>query len=204
MKSLHFRSVSWGYHEPGGAVLWWRMAPSRHLHILSELCFEQLDESELASRIKARDAKLNAKPISYTVGTPAIVSDPKQKARGVKGETIGDRLAHYGIVIIAADDDTLNGWKRCHSLLRPSPDGTPWLTIDPSCEQFIRAVPSGLRDDKDPEDVREPHPTLTAFRYGAMSRPSPETSLPVEVYPVDSPGFLQQQVQRAWRRGLRL
>src|SRR5882672_4977491 len=116
MTRKHFRSLEWAYHEPGGCVLWWVVEPTRHLHIQSELCFDQLDESDLAAQMKMRDRQLKCgRPfmatIAYTVGTPAIVST-KAKKPGFRGETIGDRLAHYGIIVIPADEDLLNGWKR--------------------------------------------------------------------------------------------
>jgi hypothetical protein len=176
--------------------------PTRHLHILSELCFEQWDESELAAAIQVRDRQLHlGSPFSlrvrYTVGTPAIVSTTATRP-GFRGETIGDRLAAYKILVIPADDDLLNGWKRCHSLFRLDPAGQPWLTIDPACPQLIRAIPSGLRDEKAPDDVRDPHPALTAFRYGAMSRPSPESTSATTDYPEGSAGWY---IQRGIREG---
>jgi hypothetical protein len=197
-----FRSLAWGYHEPGGCVLWWIVEPTRHLHILSELDYEQLDEQELATQICTRDRALRLGPpfvarCAYTVGTPAIVST-KAKKPGFRGETIGDRLAHYGVIVIPADDDLLNGWKRCQSLLRTDAHGDPWLTIDPSCEPLIRAIPSGLRDDKEPDDLLAPSPALTALRYGAMSRPAPDTITDIPTYPFGSAGYY---IQRGIREG---
>ncbi len=180
------------------------VAPTRHLHIMSELCFEQLDEFELATQMKQRNRELHLGPpftarIRYTVGTPAIVSTTAKKI-GFRGETIGDRLAHYGVLVIPADDDLLNGWKRVQSLWRLDPEGQPWLTIDPSCTQLARAIPAGLRDDRHTDEVRSPHPALTALRYGAMSRPAPDT-VPVHVhYPEGTPGYY---LQRGIRDGAR-
>lgn len=193
-----FRSLVWQYHDPGGVVLWWRVAPTRHLHIAAEMPFERLDESEVVQKIKERDRQLRVNPpfhatIRYTVGTPAIISTESKKP-GFRGETIGDRLAHYGLVVVAADDDLLNGWKRVQSLLRLDPQGEPWLTIDPSCEQLSRAIPTGLRDEKHPDEVRTAAPALTALRYGAMSRPSPElTAAAVVDYPWGTMGYYFQQ-----------
>lgn len=198
-----FRSLSWGYHEPGGCVLWWQVEDSRALHIAAELAFQQLDESELVAQVTATDRALGIRRVAYTVGTPAIVS--ALTPSGMQGETVGDRLGLYGMPIIAADDDRVNGWKRCHSLLRMSAYGVPWLTMDPSCAQLIRAMPTGLRADTDPDDVRDPHPALTALRYGAMSRPAPETHVLPVVYPAGSPGAVMRQHwkdarRRSWSR----
>lgn len=202
MTRKFFRSCVWGFHDPGGIILWWLVQPDRHLHILSEMPFEQLDESELVAQVKTRDRELQLGPpfmatVAYTVGTPAIVSTEAKKP-GFRGETIGDRLAHYGLIVIPADDDQLNGWKRVQSLLRCDEHGDPWLTIDPSCEQLSRAIPTGLRDEKHPDEVRTAAPALTALRYGAMSRPAPE-DVPTHIeYPEGTMGwYLQRGIREA-------
>ena len=192
-----FRSLAWGFFDPGGIVLWWLVQPTRHLHIASELAYEQLDESELVAKVHQRDRELKVNPpftrtIAYTVGTPTIISTEAKKP-GFRGETIGDRLAHYGLVVIPADDDHLNGWKRVQSLFRSDEHGDPWLTIDPSCEQLTRALASGLRDEKHPDDVRSAAPALVALRYGAMSRPAPE-DVPTHIeYPEGTMGWYFQR-----------
>ncbi len=201
MSDRIFRSLSWGFHAPGGHLLWWAVAPSQHLRIFAELAFEQAEESDVVLKAKQIERDHHLKAITYTVGTPAILA--RKHTEGFLGETIGDRFAHHGMPIIAADEDTLNGWKRCQSLFRTAPDGEPWLTIDPACTALVRAITTGLRDDKDPDDIGEPHPALRAFRYGAMSRPSPELVKPTVVYPVDSPGYVMQQIRKTERQAMR-
>lgn len=203
-----FRSLVWGFHEPGGIVLWWLIRADGRLHILGELPFEQVDEKTLAVSIKTKDRDLGLgtdpngdlrmlqiSAVSYTVGTPEIVSLPGPKPHGWKGETIGDRLIAHGICVIPADDDRLNGWQRCQTLLQTMVDGEPWLTIDPRCTQLIQAIPTGLRDDKHADDVQNPAPALTAFRYGAMSRPSPMTRTIPVVIPPGSPADIMQKIR---------
>lgn len=203
-----FRSLAWAYHEPGGIVLWWLIRADRRLHILDELPFDQKDEKALAESIKAKDAelgigydtkgdlrKLQIAAIGYTVGTPEIVSKPGPKPFGWKGETIGDRLITHGILVTPADDDRLNGWQRCQTLLQTYVDGEPWLTIDPRCTQLIQAIPTGLRDDKHTDDVQNPAPALTAFRYGAMSRPSPSVKPLVVKIPAGSPADIMRKIR---------
>lgn len=205
-----FRSLSWGYADPGGIVLWWLIRADRRLHILDELPFDQKDEKALAEAIKVKDAeigvghdvngdlrKLQVSAIAYTVGTPEIVSKPGPKPFGWKGETIGDRLISHGILVIPADDDRLNGWQRCQTLLQTYVDGEPWLTIDPRCTQLIQAIPTGLRDDKHTDDVQNPAPALTAFRYGAMSRPSPVVGQVVMKIPAGSPADVMRKIRES-------
>ncbi len=192
-----FRSLAWGYHDPGGIVLWWIIQPTKRLHILDELPFEQMDEADLVMAVKAKDTllrSLDIERVSYTVGTPAIVST-RQKKPGFRGETIGDRLAQYGMPIVPADDDLLNGWKRCQALLKADEQGVPWLTIDPRCVTLIHAIPTGLMDDKHPDEVRTPAPALTALRYGAMSRPTPAVTRAILKIPAGSPA----DIMRKWR-----
>ena len=210
-----FRSLAWAYHDPGGICLWWLIRSDARLHILSELAFEQQDEAELAGHIKDHDQRLGIgcdkngdmlslliRFVSYTVGTPEIVSKPGPKPFGWKGETIGDRLLRHGIVVSPADDDRLNGWQRCQTLLQTFVDGEPWLTISPSCTKLIQAIPTGLQDSKHTDDVQNPHPALTAFRYGAMSRPTPQQHTPTVKIPPGSPADVMQKI-RAQKTGCR-
>lgn len=203
-----FRSLSWGFHSPGGMVLWWIIQSSRHLHILDEMAFEQLDEQSLASAVKSKDRELGigkhpdggllaleVPSVSYTVSTPEIVSNIGERKRGIKGETIGDRLLKYGVVVIAADDDRLNGWQRCQSFLQTTLDGKPALTIDTRCKQLIHAIPTGLQDSKHTDDIRDPSPALTAFRFGAMSRPTPMAYTPVVRIPAGSPADVMRKIR---------
>jgi len=84
-----FRSLAWGIHAPGGCVLWWLIKPTKHLHILRMLSFEQFDEHDLATEMKTQEAdigigvdeqgilrKLGVSVVAYTVGSPEIVSNP--------------------------------------------------------------------------------------------------------------------------------
>ena len=194
-----FRSLSWAFHAPGGHVLWWLVKNSGRLHILSELAFEHLPEAELAAEIKARDQELRLEPrfgikeIAYTVGTPEIVSDIKPPKSGIRGQTIGDTLLSYGVPILAADPDALNGWQRVQSLLRVDETEKPTLTIDPSCKVLADAIRSGLQEDEHPEDIKAPAPALLALRYGAMTWPSVDQATPIEKIPVGSPAWYMQQ-----------
>lgn len=203
-----FRSLSWGYHEPGGMVLWWLVQPTGHLHILDELAFEQMDEQDVASAIRTKDRQIGIglddhgnlltlalRFVAYTVATPEIVTNVRQKKPGFRGETIGDRLLHYGIPLIPADGDALNGWKRCQSLLQLDAKQRPYLTIDPACQTLTEALQAGLQDPKLTDDVQNPSPALLAFRYGAMSRPTPAIYHKPVVVPPGSPAAIMQRMR---------
>jgi hypothetical protein len=60
-------------------------------------------------------------------------------------------------------------------LLREAPDGRPWVSIGPDCRYGMRSMPGLVQDPNDPDDLdtsKDDH-WADAFRYGAMSRPSP-------------------------------
>lgn len=187
-------------------MLWWLIQPTRHLHIFGELEFEEQGEVELAGQIKAKDREYGIgrdqrgdllwrglAHVAYTVGTPEIVSHAKKL--GFVGETIGDRLLQHGIVVIQADDDQLNGWARCHSLLQCDSDGTPWLTMDPSCKALIKSIPAGLQDADHTDEIVNASPALTAFRYGAMTRPSPRSVVETVEIPPGSPADVMRRIR---------
>ena len=100
--------------------------------------------------------------------------------KGPKGESVWDTLIHYHLPLRDADKDRINGWYRVHELLKPSPFGTPWLTVDPSCKYLLRTIAAAPRDLNEEDEL---HPKFTddhgleSLRYGAMSRPSPTRML---------------------------
>ncbi len=204
-----FRSLCWGFHAPGGAVLWWLIKQTGHLHILGELLFEQMGEHDVAAAMREKDAALGLgldaeglvrhleiPRVAYTVGDPRVVA-PMIESDGFQGETIGDRFRREGLVIVPADDDLLNGWQRCQALLQSDPAGVPWLTVDPSCRELVQAIPAGLQDSGDPDDVQRAAPVLVAFRYGAMSRPTPSARLvPAAKMPADCPAAVMATLRR--------
>lgn len=173
----YLRALHWGHNAPG-LVLWLAVLPTHHVHVRAELEIERLDESEVAQQIKLMDRSLSARP-GYTAADPPVFNvRPMTEATFKKqfiGPSIAEVLGSYGIVLTRGDDDVINGWKRLQSYLRPSPDGTPWLTVDPSCEHLITSLRTAMNDEKIVEDLDPaiPAPGLHALRHALMSRPSP-------------------------------
>jgi hypothetical protein len=96
--------------------------------------------------------------------------------KGSKGESVYETLSYYGLPMKDADRDRKNGWYRLHELLRPSPYGTPWLTVDPSCKYLARTIAAVPQDPDDEDEIASTFADdhgLESVRYGAMSRPSP-------------------------------
>lgn len=194
-----FRSLDWGYNAPG-CVLWWAVLPDHRVYIRAELKFQRMDEPEVAAAIKKIDLELGRPKIAYTAGDPAVFNKTgatHRAASGFVGQSIGQTLGYYGIPITGADNDRINGWKRCHSLLRQAPDGRPWLLIHPSCRYLIRSIPSARSDDKNPDDVdtnSDDH-ALDTLRYGAMSRPAPDAVKPRTKTPAGSPADIMAKLR---------
>lgn len=202
-----FRSMDWGYNAPG-CFLWWAVLPDGRLYIRDEWKFQQTDEPDVATHVKRTDATHRIAKVSYTAGDPAVFNKTgaTHKNRGFVGLSIGDTLGHYGVPIVGADNDRLNGWKRCHAILRVAPDGDPWLVVHPDCRYLIRSIGSARSDKKDPDDVdthSDDH-ALDSFRYGAMSPLVGSVLSGVKAPvtpPVGSPAYyMQRDRQRPGRR----
>lgn len=195
-----FRSLDWGRNQPG-CVLWWAILPDGRLYVRAELKFQGLEEQEVAQRIHAKDLELGVKP-SYTAGDPAVFNKTgaSHNTPQFTGQSIGETLGYYGIPITKADNDRINGWSRCHALLRDAPDGKPWMLCHPDARYLIRSIPNARSAKGDPDDVdtkMDDH-ALDAWRYGAMSRPSPAIfGKAPQVFAPGTMGALRMSVQAA-------
>ena len=195
---VFFRSLAYGYNpppntnDPAGCMLWWVVKPDLHLRIIGELAFAHMDEPELASAVlKTTRRLIGETDVQYTVATPSLF--PPESSLGMLGEYISERLSYCGLSMFAADDNVLNGWARVHALYRNHPDGTPWLTIHPSCETLIKAIGTAMSEDLRPDDMWHESPCLTALRFGAMSRPAPQTLENDVAIPYGSPAWIMKQ-----------
>jgi hypothetical protein len=165
-----FVSCDWGFNAPG-CFLWWLCLPDGHYHIVREWKFQGQNAEQVATEVKRITRELGIKRLRYVACDPAM----RQKTGAGRGESIFETLLRRGLPMRASDNDRFNGWMRCHELLQPAPDTTPWLTIEPSCRYLIRSIAGAVSHPKDPDDVdtnSDDH-ALDAWRYGAMSRPSP-------------------------------
>jgi hypothetical protein len=164
-----FGSLDWGFNSPGCLLIWLCLMDG-HYHVVAELKFRQKSAETVAEEIKALIRELGVK-LRY------IACDPSMKAKTGhgKGEAIMETLQRRGLPMRPSDNDRINGWLRVHELLQMAPDGTPWLTVEPTCKYLIRSLPAQMSDKRNPEDIDtggDDH-AADALRYGAMSRPSP-------------------------------
>jgi hypothetical protein len=159
-------AIDWGYTSPG---CWKAYVPvgDGHWHVVGEWKFKQHTPEEVAQGIVARRQELGIGSTSYVVGDPAMFA--KQR-----GESIAETMGRHGVRIRPGDNERELGWMRLMAAYRPAPDGTPWLTYDPSCTYSIRSIPALLADKNNPEDVDtklDDHAADTD-RYFVMSRPA--------------------------------
>ena len=168
--------------------------------IWRELTFSRCDAEALARQVRQIDRDLLIQRVRYTVADPSLFMPQPTKHSGLKGQYIADGLAYYGLPVVAADADEVNGWHRVHALLRPSPDVTPWLTIDPGCLTVIAALSRAQSDLHDPDLMAAAPPALIAVRYGAMSQPRAPRHHRAAAYPAGSPGWLMQRERQQERR----
>lgn len=164
-----FGSLDWGFNAPG-CHLWWLCLNDGHYHIWREYKFQQTVVYDVADQIKKRTKELGLK-LDYVVADPACW----QHTGAGRGEAIAESMQRVGLPMRKGDNDRKNGWQRVHELLRPAPDGTPWMTVEaaPHCGYLRRTIAAAMSDKNDADDVDthgDDH-ALDALRYGAMSRP---------------------------------
>jgi hypothetical protein len=190
-----FASCDWGFNSPG-CFLWWVCLPDGHLHIVQEYKFSQTSAELVADRVKLMTRDVGVKRLQYVACDPSM----KAKTGHGRGESIMETLQRKGLPMRPSDNDRVLGWLRVHELLQVSSDGTPWLTIEPTCKYLIRSIPAQMSDKKNPDDIDtggDDH-AVDALRYGAMSRPSPlSKAVRAKVYPPMSLGALTQQGTQA-------
>ena len=196
-----FASLDGGFNAPL-ALYWWLCLPYGRFHICREWKESGVYAEDIATRFwtVTRDELGLGRP-RYVVAGGDI--DAKHGLKTPHGETVYETLQWYGMPMKRADRDRKNGWNRLHSLLRLSPYGTPWLTIDPSCKYLIRTLAAAPSDKDDPDELdshfSDDH-GLESVRYGAMSSPTPTAILRTQ--PVGGAGKLLQEAMRANQPGV--
>lgn len=158
-----FTSGDWGSNAPG-AMHWWFDVGDGHWHVGLELKFQRETVETVAGRWHEMNRTENLRrPCA------AFVLDPSCWTNG--SDSIATMFQRERLPIVKGNNDRKNGWQRIHELLRPAPDGLPWLTIDVHrCPYLVRTLPAATSDDKDPDDVNmnDDH-ALDSLRYGALS-----------------------------------
>lgn len=167
-----FRSLDWGYINPG-CCLWWCCLPDRRYFIRHELKFSHWTVKRVKKEIQDITLDHDIRYVRYTVADPAV--------KGARGDEMGETIQEsfqrgpIHIPLQLGDNNRKGGWQRIREMLDLREDGQPTLIIHSDCSYLIRSLSQAVSSKNDPEDIdthSDDH-ALDALRYGAMSRPSP-------------------------------
>ena len=201
-----FRSLDWGFNQPGCWGLW-AILPDGRLYKRSDRKFsgESVQDNIVALKRWTEDV-IGDSRIAYNVGDPSIYIKTGNVGASMRmvGQSIGETFGLNNISLLRGENDRYSGWQRLQDLLRDAPDGDPWLLLHPSCKYSIRSMASAISDKKDPDDVdtnSDDH-ALDETRYAAMSRPHPlQVGKTPKRFAPGTMGELRQQSRHTRRLG---
>lgn len=165
-----WRSFDYGWTHPY-YTYWWKKNPANGRHYLTrELHGSKMTDPEIAEAIKT--ATLPRERILFTFASPDMWR--AQRADHIV-TTAPDTFARAGIILTRADDHRINGKQKFNTLLAPLEDGEPGLVVFDTCPDFIKLMPSLVRDPKNPEDVLkvDGDDPYDAARYGLTNMAAP-------------------------------
>jgi len=120
------------------------------------LCYRELYQTgllyaQLAARIKALSTA--EEEIQYVAADPSVV-EKKTEA----GNTFTQEFRQYGLSVVAAKNNRLEGWNNVHAFLQQRQDPNSGQTfallqITSNCHNLIRTLPEQIHDEKDVEDL---------------------------------------------------
>lgn len=200
--------LDWGNASPG-CCLWGLAWPDGHIHIFDELKFQRQTVRQVAELIRAQQAQWGLERVPV-YADPALRGDT-----GQVGESIGATFGRAGVPLRYPSNNRLMGWQRVHEALAPcrhpacqteaTPQGRPWLTVDPRCRYLARTMPLMVQAVADPEDVdttTDDH-ACDALRYLLMGGLRPQTGVVAPPLPVGSVGWWRQwHARQAAQRGV--
>lgn len=186
---VHWRRVAahdWGYDEPA-YTLWAALDPGGGLIVYREWWGRNMDPEEIAA---ANLLAQGGDRISQTYGDPSIWAEYRARLTQAQVETLQERgqlqlsiakqYQQQGWYMTPGNNQRLAGKMAIHSLLRPRPDGVPYLRIMDSCPRLIATLQQIQLDANRPEDVVTKYPAdaevrdepYDALRYLVMGLPN--------------------------------
>lgn len=160
---------------------WYAVFPNNKALCYREYYPAQTTDPDQAKRIN----ELSKRPDGTPERLKTIWADPAcwNKQSGT-GESTAEiflnhqvKYDHNPIILIPADNDLSNGWRRLHQWLVPPKDGSePALTFSINCGNSIRTYPGCEQSKTNPEDIssRSEHHPQDVDRYFVMGRPHPQ------------------------------
>ena len=188
-------ALDWGYANEG-VCLWFLLADDGTVIVEDELVFngprrDKQVAGEVAQAVKARVRERGWR-VRRWFADPAMSRQTGHES----GETHLDTFRRYGVPLIEADNDRINGWGRVRAWLRDNPlTGRPFLRVSPRCPYLIRTLGSVQMDAGCTEDIDTDGPdhAVDALRYYLMGRPAPSRDVPILTYPPGTVGALRRQ-----------
>ncbi len=135
---------------------------------------ELFESNHRISNAAERILEMTAEPITAFLAPPDLWNRGREQ-----GRSAAEIFLDYGISLVKAPANRVNGWLELKEWLRPQPrlDGsgaTARLTFFDTCIHAIRCIPALLHDKKNPSDCAlEPHEYThapDAIRYFVASR----------------------------------
>lgn len=142
------------------------------------VCYREYYPRQVTDDEQARDVLKMSKRLD---GTPEylhrIYADPScWNRQSGTGESTAEIFLKNGVVMLPADNDLANGWRRLHQWLNPGKTGVPYLRFTYACANTIRTYPACEQSDTNPEDIskKSEHHAQDVDRYFVMGRPQPQ------------------------------
>ncbi len=187
-----YRAIDGGFVNPA-AVLWIALWDG-HAYVRHEWLPVRVINSDQAKGIVAKTKDWHIGRVRMTVADTSLWTPESDT-----GESAAETFGRYGVPLLQANKDRVNGWARLREWLQLAPDGRPWLQVHPDCTYLARTLPSLVSDRTRPEDVDtdgEDH-AADALRYFVQSRPSPERSANRSITPPEgSPAYYMAQMRK--------
>lgn len=173
-------ALDWGYRDPC-SVHWLARLPENAYGVEHLFIYREAYKSEVNAKVWGKLlGNISRPPKEGSPGSPdpiryIVMPQDAYARRPEEGNTIANLIKRFsGIPQKKADmskGSRLNRIALMHSLLAPSPDGTPYLQIHASCSNLIRTLPELVYDETITEDIdsdAEDH-AFDSSTYGLMT-----------------------------------
>lgn len=167
-----FCALDWGYTKPY-SLGWYAVNGDGRVVKYREWYGCEQGEQNVGVKESSKSLARRAWEISCTEGVVDMVADPAIWGKQDEISSICDNFIAEGWKMHKGNNDRVNGLQKFHNYLQEScdEDGTPMLTIFPTCYGFIRTIPMLTPNPNHPEDIDtrlEDH-IYDETRYALMS-----------------------------------
>ena len=159
--------LDWGFAKPLSFGVYTQDPDTDRIYRVRELYRSEMRDSEAIELIKATIA-------GDTLD--AIYADPSMWQRKSSDDSLStaERYTNANLMLIPANNDRLQGWRRVRDLLADGKDELPMFQVFSNCRAFIKTFPNLIYDHNRAEDLdtdTEDH-AADECRYALISRMS--------------------------------